>query len=98
MNPSRGVGRAAWAARAGTMASRKGSASVAPVPRRNVLRESAFLVMNTAVPPLLLHESHLKRSALHDAEHQRRQRVFVARGATGYLAHRWSIIVLQIPP
>src|SRR5262245_39194319 len=45
MNPSRGVGFAA-AESAGTMASKNGRASVAPAPRRKVLRDNAFFVTN----------------------------------------------------
>src|ERR1700733_6766521 len=47
--PRRWTGRAAvWAPadRAGTIASSNGNASVAPIPRRNVLRGSAILVRN----------------------------------------------------
>src|SRR5690606_39772817 len=36
---------------AGTIASRNGSAIVAPTPRRNVLRGSVFLVMNMSSAP-----------------------------------------------
>jgi len=42
MNPKRGVHGARSAANAGTIASSSGSASVAPAPRRNVRRGSAF--------------------------------------------------------
>src|SRR5580658_2455699 len=52
----RGLGVAAvWASavEAGIIASRSGSARVAPAPRRTVRREMCFLVMNICIPLLL---------------------------------------------
>jgi hypothetical protein len=53
-NPSRRTGAAAVrevADRAGTIASRSGNATVAPIPRRNVLRGNAIFVMIICVSP-----------------------------------------------
>src|SRR5262245_6024069 len=58
MNPMRGVGWAAvWdsAVDAGIMASNKGSPTATPAPRRNVRRESCFLVMNMDTPSNFRH-------------------------------------------
>src|SRR5690606_17121079 len=64
---------------AGTIASRKGSANEAPVPRRKVRRESCFPVMKFMAPPPLVCGgsglSHLEGVALHDAQDQRRHLV-----------------------
>src|SRR4051794_17136020 len=76
------MGRAAVCARgvcAGTIASRNGSASVAPtLPRRNVRREMYFRVMNMSAVSLLY--SHLERRALHDRGHERRKLVALPGG------------------
>src|ERR1700735_3119043 len=76
---------------AGTMESSKGRASVTPIPRKNVRRGKCFLVMNivsrlsicfssAGLGGSRLFRSHLKRRALHDSQHQRREAVTVARG------------------
>src|SRR5262245_1311 len=65
---------AACAVMAGIIDSRKGNASVAPAPCKNVRRERRFLVINMAVPLITLtalHSSHLKWSALHDTRDER---------------------------
>src|SRR5215471_11524850 len=64
MNAMR-TGRLVAAEKAGVMASRRGSASVAPIPRKRVRRGIAFLKTTIASPP------HLKRSALDDAKNDR---------------------------
>src|SRR2546428_3040605 len=90
MNPSR-LGAAVGAAeRAGTIASRNGSATVAPRPRRNVRRGSAiFVTIMSEVSKLSRagggisrwrrrrRSPHLERRALDDAEDQRRETVVV---------------------
>src|SRR5215471_20488194 len=89
MNPSRGVAAAAvftCGVKAGTIASSKGSDSVAPTPLRNVRRGSARL--NTIMlPPVAIssscperqrrglgfHLAHSERHAVDDAEDDRVQ-------------------------
>src|SRR5688572_24058291 len=76
---------AVWASSvaAGTIASSKGSASVAPAPRRTVRREMCFLVRNMrplSASRLLLGRNgclriHLECRTFHDAENDRREAI-----------------------
>src|SRR4029453_4701254 len=92
MNPARNEGAAAVCASAvlaGIMASSKGSAIVAPRPRRNVRRGRCFFVMNMTVLSLLsrchplfslgkLRDAlHLEIWTLHNTKHDRRKLVIV---------------------
>src|SRR4051794_13451826 len=63
MKPRRGTGPPVFAVSAGTIASSMGSASVAPIPRRNVRRGSAFLVMNMNSPAAQCLREHVTRRA-----------------------------------
>src|SRR4051812_23642158 len=71
---------------AGTIESRKGSASVTPAPLRRVRRDTYFLVMNIDFSLAILRELttrqgrsldpiHLKRLTLHDAQKQLREAI-----------------------
>ena len=78
--------------RAGTIASRNGSATVAPMPRRTVRREMCFLVRYIGSPvaasrrPTVsslrrwLPRAHAERRALHDADDERREMILVRAG------------------
>src|ERR1700722_18427544 len=77
----------ASAVEAGIMASKRGSASAAPPPRRMVRRERGFLLLNIAALFLLVRSLtgcpllvtrcclriHLERGALHNAGHKGRE-------------------------
>src|SRR5262249_47888036 len=54
MKPSRGVGWRGLADSAGTIESSRGSASVAPTPRRKVRRCKVFFVMKLVIAPTSL--------------------------------------------
>src|SRR5688572_28617721 len=98
----------ASAVRAGTMASRKGSASAAPAPRRTVRRGMCFFVINMMnVSPLLtsrplssgggcgwLHV-HLEHLVLDDAQHERREAVVARLGLANDGAHDGHVVVLD---
>src|SRR6185436_5412983 len=94
MAPKRVRGRAcarANAVKAGTIASRKGSDTATPIPRRNVRRGRNFLVTNMAL--LLMgpgfdagRRPHPERHAARDAEHERREPVVVPGGLAHDLA------------
>src|ERR1700716_722394 len=77
--PKRFTGLAAVLARAdsaGTMLSRNGNASVAPMPRSTVRRGTAFFAMN--MPSLLLlapRRAHAERRAVENAADDRRPAV-----------------------
>src|SRR5579862_4267999 len=68
-------------ATAGAIASRNGSDSVTPIPRRTVRREMCFFVRCILSPGSatsfccdsggVVDSAHLKRGTLHDAEHER---------------------------
>src|SRR5688500_14646609 len=82
--------------RVGSMASRKGIARAAPIPRRTVRRESCFLMMKS-MPRLLLGEvnpllvggrgPHQKCGALDDSGDDRRPLVVGSFRFTNDLAH-----------
>src|SRR5262245_19896459 len=95
MKPRRGVGFAA-AESAGAMASRNGSASVAPAPCKNVRRDSAFFVMNIIAPSTRA-ASHLERHAFRDGRHQCRKCVLTCGGGSDDFPYCWNIIILQVP-
>src|SRR5690606_6582517 len=100
----RGFGAAAVCASAvaaGTMASRKGSATLAPRLRSTWRRERCFLVMNMAVPPgsssvverqavaaLRGQGLHLESGALHDALHDAVEAVVIRRRLLHDAAYR----------
>src|ERR1700734_2996049 len=109
MNPMWGVGVAAVAAsavRAGIIASSKGSATAAPMPRKNVRRSRCFLVMNIRSPLFLMtgrcnldragrrlrRSFHLERYALRDSHHYRREPVVVPLGVAHNLAYRRHVV------
>src|SRR5881296_234378 len=108
MNPSR-LGAAVGAAeRAGTIASRNGSAIVAPRPRRNVRRGSAiFVTIMSEVSklsraggriyrrPRRRRSPHVEWRALDDAQDQRRETVVVALGTAQDSTDRRRIVVLE---
>src|SRR4249920_2701503 len=100
MNPKRWRGRAAVCASgvcAGTIASRNGSASVAPtLPRRNVRREMYFRVMNMSAVSLL--HSHLERRALHDTGHERRKLVALPGGFPDDRSYHGHVGIFEAPP
>src|SRR5579864_8735807 len=85
---NRGLGLAAVCASAtpaGTIASRSGSASAAPAPRRTVRRDMCFFVINIIAVFLLTGRHllavvyfhvHLERGALHDTQHYGTELVF----------------------
>src|SRR5688572_26710673 len=60
----------ASAVRAGTIASRKGSATVAPMPRRTVRRERCFLVRYMLISP-----AHLECWTLDDPQDEGREAI-----------------------
>src|SRR5262245_38026795 len=64
-----------WADIAGTIASRNGSANVAPMPRMNVRRGNAILVITIDTSPALVRavprHPHLKRRARDDTLDER---------------------------
>src|SRR5262245_63346136 len=70
------------AAKAGIMPSRSGSASVAPAPRRIVLRDRRFFVMN------ILDSPYLEGHALDDPEDQSRPVVLRRLRIVDDLPHR----------
>src|SRR5690349_24521708 len=90
MAPNRRCGFAAVlavAVSAGTIDSSSGSARVTPMPRRNVRRGNAILVINIEAPSICCDNVRLsgfdpllKRRAVDDAENERREPV-VLRGA-----------------
>src|SRR5438128_7889799 len=105
MNPRRGVDRTFAADNAGTIASRNGSATVAPIPRRKVRRSNAFFMTNLISPLLTLRRfrlrrqlclAHLERSALHDAQDQRCEGVIAARAFSDNRADGRLIEVLHV--
>src|SRR4051794_27000161 len=99
---------------AGTIASSRGSARAAPTPRRNVRRGKAIFVMIIYLLSLITYllltrgcgrarlvearPAHLKRRALHDPEHERRDAIVVARGIADHRPHDRVVVVLQAPP
>src|SRR4029079_19274206 len=98
--PKRWSGRATVFASgvcAGTMASRNGSASVAPtLPRKNIRREMCFRVINMSAVSLL--DSHLERAALHDTGHERRKLVALPGGFPDHRSYDGHIGVFEAPP
>src|SRR6185312_14644945 len=73
---------------AGRIASRNGSATAAPAPRRIVRREMCFLVINLISVPFpgarrklwsLARTLHFKRQTLHNAEYKLREAIIVRR-------------------
>src|SRR5437764_14920231 len=112
MAANRGAGFAAFdcADIAGTIASRSGSASVAPIPRMNVRRGNAIFLITMsrsparrdgAPPPsirALLRHPHLKRRARDDAMDDRRKTVARARRLALDLADRRRVEGFESPP
>src|SRR5687768_4996336 len=101
-----------WAFIAGAMASRNGSATVAPMPRMNVRRGNASLVItieislqnrSTKVEPYLcliavfLSHPHCKRSARHNPLNQRFELVVLPRGVPLDFADRRRVGGFQAP-
>ena len=82
---------------AGTIDSSSGSASVTPVPRRNVRRERCFFVMNVTarVPPS--YRFIWNGTLLHDADDERREPVVVAGRVANDGAHGRHVEVLDPP-
>src|SRR5687768_15930847 len=102
----------AWALMAGTIASRNGSATVAPRPRMNVRRGNASFVITIRQPPkfaqltlsptvlirVILRHSHCKRCTGHNPLNKRLEPVIVACGIPFNRPHRRRIDGLQPPP
>src|SRR5688572_29894888 len=91
--------------RVGSIASRKGSATAAPIPRRTVLRESCFLMMKS-MPRLLVGEvnplvrgrgPHHERGALDDSGDDRRPGVVGGFRFTNDLTNGRTVEVLDAP-
>src|SRR5687767_5553795 len=87
-------------ANAGVMASRNGSASAVPSPRRTVRRDNAVFVTNIEAPLGCLGNllSHPERHALHDACEQRREPVVPAAGVADDFPDNRHIVRLQPAP
>src|SRR6185436_18707865 len=77
----------ACAVSAGTIASRNGSASVAPTPLSTARRDKWSLWTNIQ-SPLQLSAPHPERRAGHDTPDERREAIAVARGVTHDGAYR----------
>src|SRR5262245_58057138 len=91
---------AARAVIAGTIASRNGSASVAPMPRRKARRGNAILVITIEAPSIRARwrHSHLKRRARDDALNKRQEPVVRARRLTLDVADRRRVGGLNAAP
>src|SRR4029079_9819973 len=88
----------ASAVRAGTIASRNGSAIVAPMPRRTVRRLTCFFVRY--ISPLLsvrtgVRAAHAERRALHDPEDERRKVILVRAGVADDAAYRGHVVTVE---
>src|SRR3989442_798046 len=107
---NRGFGLAgvcANAVAAGSIASKSGSASAPPAPRRTVRREMCFLLTNMVdASPINLTRRllltgvgcfhvHLEGGALHDAKHERRESVLAARRVPNDRPHQRHILILD---
>src|ERR1700694_1321572 len=108
MNPRRRTGFAGVAAiaeNAGTMASRSGSPSAVPIPRRNVRRGNDIFVMNTAITLTLpcgssvlsrARPSHLERRARHHAGDQAGgEAIILAARVADDGTHGRRVVILQ---
>src|SRR5277367_720082 len=107
MKPSRGVARTP-AYSAGTIASSRGSATLAPIPLKNVRRCSAFFVINivyitptTTVKPLLLflrlRFTHPERRRPHHGLNHGRKSIVGRRALPHNGAHHRLIEILGVP-
>src|SRR5205085_3417420 len=94
------------AASAGTMASRSGRLSVAPMPRSIVRRDSFIFEINISGSPvnclitsdaLFKRNAFLKRSAVDYTQNDRRKTVVGLRGLAHDRAHRRHVVGLKPP-
>src|SRR5439155_15600013 len=88
----------AFAASAGIMASRSGSATVAPAPRRNDRRGIDSFLMNINVSFAIgdsSRPSHSKGRAADDAANERDEPIIVAGGIADNRANRRRIVVFD---
>src|SRR5437868_940434 len=93
ITPNRLIGLAAvllCADNAGTMPSKSGKASIAPMPRKTSRRERAFLVM---IIIRLLDDGHTEWGAPDDAHYQRRPPVIARRALSRDSADRRQIVI-----
>src|SRR5438477_4904785 len=90
--------------RAGSIASRNGSAIVTPTPRRAVRRDMCFPVRNIDVPPLIVlllvglcrfRKGRPERRAPRDPENQRRHGIAALLGFADDLADRRHVVILD---
>src|SRR6516225_204386 len=88
MNDMR-IGRAFSTAKAGVMASSRGSASAAPVPRKKARRGIDFLVITIAYPP------HLEWAAINDTKNDGRPPLVVRRSFTHDPANDGGVVLLD---
>src|SRR5689334_10008108 len=83
---------------AGTIDSRSGSASVVPMPRRIVRRDSALFVTNIVSSLDRSLPAHLKRRALHDPENHGGEPVVLGGGVTKHAADDRHVVLMQTAP
>src|ERR1700680_1630505 len=105
---NRGFGLAAVCANAtpaGTIASRSGSASAAPAPRRTVRRDMCFFVINVIavfsstgrhlLVAVVYFHVHLERRALHDTQHYGSELVLAGGRIAHDRPHQWHVLILN---
>src|SRR4051812_23652810 len=98
--PNRGVAAAAEALKAGSIASRNGTATAAPTPFKKVRRGSDSFERNIGLlscSKYVAARSHLKRHAVGDAENEGGELVLLARRISDDAADRGHVELVESP-